>query len=212
MHSSESERLGGDQKTYFNWLASLRNDYSEIYVSIHYCDRGGIMESCAKKSGLSVVYGARPDDENALLRMRSIYDYFDYVTSNVLCSAILYAGFSGCRISISGPTQYTIEDSIFNNIALAFNPIDPMFVKRLKHTSTRTYAEQNYPEFCHESPKGSSRQVNLCRDLIGWDNQLTDHEIYDALRWGLFEQVGWSTRGVLRRTARLLMKSKQGRE
>jgi hypothetical protein len=162
------------------------------------------MERRARESGLNVVFGARPDDANALLRMRSIYDYFDYVTSNVLCSAILYAGFSGCKISISGPAQYTIEDSIFNDIALAYNAIDPMFVRRLSHTFTRTYAEQNYPEFCHESPKDSNCQVSVCRGLIGWDKRLSNDEIYDALRWAPLDQVGWAARGVLRRVRRYL--------
>ena len=162
------------------------------------------MERRAKESGLNVVLGARPDDANALIRMRNIYDYFDFATSNILCSAILYAGFSGCKISISGPYNNIIEDAIFADIKLNYDSIDKNFASRLSHTLTREYARRNYPLFCHESPKDSRCQVNVCRGLIGWDKRLNNDEIYDLLRWSPADQVEWAVRGVLRRVRRHL--------
>jgi hypothetical protein len=55
-----------------------------------------------KDAGFRVIVGGSLRDANSLLRSLSIFSQYEYVTSPKLGSHLIYAGLSGCKVSLYG--------------------------------------------------------------------------------------------------------------
>jgi hypothetical protein len=101
-----------DYTEYFMFAKSISKDFEHMTLSLHRNDY--TQENIALFSeikNLKIVSGGDPNDQNSLNRMASLFRSHEYATSNVVQSALVYAGYFGCKISISGPPSlnYTFE-------------------------------------------------------------------------------------------------------
>lgn len=201
-HSAESEKVTVDQGAYLDYLESLNNDFEAVYVSIYYLDMGGAMHRAALARRLRVIQGARPDDANSLVRMRSIIDSFKYVTSNVMGSHMLYALFGGCRFSYCGPI-YGYDESFFlgggNPHGLTTN-----YVQLALELQSEPYLRKRFGRFFVDNPRMGIEDLHFAEEAIGMRFIMAPHQIEDALGWGVAGQMRGYVSGARRRLARAI--------
>jgi hypothetical protein len=206
-HSAESEKVTVDQGRYMDYLESLKNDFEAVYVSIYYLDMGGAMHKAALARGLRVIQGARPDDANSLVRMRSILDSFSYVTSNVMGSHMLYALFAGCRFSFCGPI-YGYDD-----ICLVGNPHGHTtdYLQQGLYLQSEPYLRKRFGRFFVDNPHMGIEDLPFAEVAIGMRFIMTPDEIEDALGWSIAGQVRGYVSGARRRLARTISSTVSGK-
>jgi hypothetical protein len=200
-HSAEAELVSYDQAEYLDYLHSLKQDFESIYLSIYYLDMGGPLHKAANARGLRVLQGARPDDANSLLRVRSMLDSFTYVTSNVMGSHMLYSVFAGCNFSFSGP-MYGYDESVF----LANGNPHGHSSDRIRlalQLQSESYLRDKFPNFFVAHPRAGIQDASFARDAIGAEWLMNPQQVEDALGWNLRGQIDGYLAGALRRTSRL---------
>jgi len=201
-HSAEAENLSTDQKDYFDYLESLKKNFTEIYVSIYYLDLNKPMHSAASVRGLKVIQGANPSDANGLIRVRSILDSFKYVTSNVMGSHMLYALYAGCNFSFSGPF-YTYDESMF---LANGNPHKhtKQYIDEMISFASEKYVKGKFFKYFTSDPFFGIQDSEFAAEYIGEKYMLNTQEIKDALGWSVAGQITGYTKGAARRLIRLL--------
>jgi len=201
-HSAEVERLTDDQKEYLDFLASLKNDFDGIYVSIFHLDWGGKLCEAVKVRGLNVILGARPDDANSIIRIRSLLDAFDCVTTNNMGSHFVYALHANCKFSLSGPLFQYDEEIFFGN----GNPHNHSLakVKRLMEIQSESYLRSRFNRFFVDHPSDGTRDVPLGSSEIGFENTLDQNQIREAIGWTVSKQIRGYSRGCANRIVRFI--------
>ena len=202
-HDTEREKSGNHGEKYFKWLASIKKDFSHVYVSLHYCNIGGPMEKAALDNGLNVIQGARPDDANSMLRVRSLLDSFEYATTNILGSHILYAGFSGCKVSICGP-YFDAKEDILNNVDLEKDTLE--YVEKVVTLHSEIYARQKFTDFFKSHPKMGINNSEYFFNMMGCNHVMNNTEIIEALKWKRSDQIYGYFSGAKRRLTRSIKK------
>jgi hypothetical protein len=203
-HSGESEKLGKSHVDYLDYLESIKRDFSSIWVCIHYLDISLNVVNEIKSRGLFLIEGARPDDANSLRRMRAIFDSFEYVTSSVMGSHIVYSMYSGCKVSLCGPVYvFSESDVIFDKYRHAYGN---NFIRDWLYYSSKGYLNENFHFLFAENPRDGYQSDEYARIELGYYNKLSRREIVDALRWDISGQlIGYSS-GAIRRLSRALPK------
>jgi len=196
-HSAEAERLNSNQEDYLDYLESIKNSFDGIYVSIFYLDWDGSMHFEAKKRGLHVIQGSRPDDINSLIRMRAIFDSFSFVTSNTMGSHFMYALFAGCKFTFSGPWYYYDEDVLLAN----GNPhgYSSHAIRRSIEVQQFEYLKSRFENFFANSPSEGSFGQNLAAEEMGQRYRLSLHEITHLLGWTWLGQIQGYVGGGMRK-------------
>lgn len=199
-HSSEREKLNKSHIKYLNYLESIKNNYSNVSVCIHYLDLTQSIINEVKKRGMYLIEGARPDDANSLKRIRAIFDSFEFVTTNSIGSHVIYALFSGCKVSLCGPLyEFDESDLISNNKSMQNSK---KYIYDLLFYLSKKYLEKNFSFILVNNPDNGFSSENYARKEIGYLNKLSNKEVRDTLRWTPFGQAIGYTSGAIRRFSR----------
>ncbi len=201
-HSAEAEGLTTDQQDYFDYLESIKSDFDGVYVSIYYLDLNTSIHKAALARGLRVLQGAKPDDANALIRVRSILDGFKYVTSNVMGSHMLYALYAGCNFSFVGP-YYSYDESVFLTNG---NPhgYSKEYIDNSLFLQSEDYVRGRFSRFFAQHPSMGCQDADFAVDSIGERFVLHPREIKDVLGWSVAGQLTGYAKGATRRIVRTL--------
>ncbi len=201
-HSAEAEKVSSNASDYFDYLASIKKDFDGIYVSIYSLDWNGPIHSEALKRGLNVIKGANPSDANGLLRVRSILDSFLHVTSNVMGSHMLYALYSGCNFSFSGPF-YSYDKSFFlSNGNLHGHTMQ--YIEKILLLYGEVYVRSNFGKFFTNHPNLGISDLEFSKMAIGEAHILDDNQLLDVLGWTVVGQVSGYINGGARRIFRII--------
>jgi hypothetical protein len=96
-----------NEQNYIKKIAQLKSQFSLICVCISAeCCRQGKWASKFEHAGFPVLVGADVSDANALVRMATLFELFETVTSPRLGSHLVYAGLSGCKLALWGGDGY----------------------------------------------------------------------------------------------------------
>jgi hypothetical protein len=201
-HSAERERLTSEQAKYFDYLESLKPDFEEVFVSVHYLDIGSPLQDAAMARGLKIIPGARPDDANSLYRSRATLDSFEHVTSNVMGSHVLYALFADCKFSFGGPI-YEYDALVLMGID---NPIGHTaeYLDMSLYYYSEMYLRKRFGHFFVGNPREGLSDRQYAGQAIGEDFKMAPREVEDALGWGRIGQVKGYCKGAWRRLRRSL--------
>ena len=196
-HSAEAERVSSDAADYLDFLESIKKDFDGIYVSIYSLDWNGPIHSEALKRGLNVIKGANPSDVNGLLRVRSILDGFLHVTSNAMGSHMLYALYSGCNFSFSGPF-YSHDESVFLSNG---NPHGHtiQYIEKYMLLNGEFYVRSNFGKFFTNHPHLGISDLEFSKMAIGEARILDHNQLLDVLGWTFTGQIkGYASGGARR--------------
>lgn len=200
IHSDETLTINGNTIDYFDYIETQKKNFESIYISVYSSDFGGPMHKAALDRGFQILLGARPDDANSMLRMRSILDSFKYVTTNSIGSHFIYALYAGCKISFSGP-MYQMQKSERLGIARQFGYQDD-YADRAYWYASEVYLRQKFNKFFNENPRQGISDINYAVEEVGVKYMLSNAEIMDALGWTLGGQIKGYSKGALRRVSR----------
>jgi hypothetical protein len=186
-HSAEPEggELKVSQEDYFDYIESIKHDFEEIYISIHYLDLNTPMYYAALRRGFKVIQGANPFDSNGLVRVRSLLDRFKYVTSNTMGSHMLYSLYADCNFSFCGPFfSFPAEGSY----------------------SDEKYIRHRFPKFFLPHPRMGLKNMEFAVEAIGERFILKPDKIREALGWTMHKQINGYLSGGARKVHRYYKK------
>jgi hypothetical protein len=130
-------------------------------------------------SNLKIVKGGDPNDQDSITRLVDLYKSHEYATSNVLQSALIYAGFFGCKISISGPPalDYLIKVSAWLNILGKSEELNQKIADGFRKADENC----NFLKLPEHSLRESQHHIEWCSKLLGSDFKMSPDELRKAL-------------------------------
>jgi hypothetical protein len=208
MHSAEqspkstSHKLAKSLINYLDYLESMKQHFSSIWTSIYYLDYSAELLYEISRRGLFYIEGARPDDANSLRRVRTMMDTFEFVTSNSIGSHVIYAMFSGCKVSIGGPEVPVAEsDFELDNRERRYSK---KYIEDSIYYLSKEYLINKFPFILANNPINGFQSEEFAREEIGFYNRLTNEDIFNALQWSWVGQLKGYSQGGMRRIERVL--------
>lgn len=175
-----------DEEKYAEEISKLKEDFNHIVVCLHYsCVTNNLWIRAFQNHDIPWILGADSRDCNSLLRMSRIFRSFEYMTTNSIGSHVVYAAYSGCKVSIYGHyLEYTKKD--FENDS-AYRRL-PFLLEHNLFYSTREYVKRQYPFlFCH--PIDAENLRNWAGQELGVENKVSFEVLTNLLKWTFFNQM-----------------------
>lgn len=181
-----------------DYIKSIEADFSEVCFCLHSDDANDAeINSVLRENGIPFIAGASASDANSLYRMRCIFDYFDYVTTIVMGSHILYASFCGCKVSILDKYYFSYPEIAADQENTMNNIID--FKKRtLDLYNNKQKLIDQFPWLFVQHPVEAVPMLKWAEDEIGAENLLD--------RDRLLELLGWSRTAWIRAISRITVR------
>jgi len=174
---------------FIHYLISKKNEFSEIccclYANIDEFKNAKIIEIC-KENGINFVWGSRYDDMFSLIRMRAIFDYFDYMTTPSMGSHILYASFCGCKVFI--PDMYYMDSTNMQNLS-----------KREIVLLDKRNVKIWYPWLIQMNESDISSMTAWAEEEIGFNHLLSSELIKNVLGWSFYGKYNAFKRVISRK-------------
>ena len=169
---------------YASEIAAVRSHFDEIWACIHpSCAKNGLWIEEMKSAGCNIVQGASVGDRNALLRMKTLFSTFGYVTTNGWGSHIPYAMACGAMVSVHGTKPDRTLGQMLRDSTWAENPDA---AKRAVSPATKEKESQFLGQFrC--LPHLAKSNAALGRKLIGADHKVSRRKMRQLLA-NAFEQ------------------------
>ena len=168
---------------YLEYIKSISKYFSRIVFCVSRpCLDEDLWIKNLNKKGYDYVIGSDTTDLNSLVRMRKLFDSFEYMTSNRFGSHILYAALCGVKVSVAGPYYYFID---VNELAKTPNRDDQEFVNELEINLRDREIEvvtRKYPMF-FVAPKDATEQVEWAKKEIGYYNKIPYSQLAELLGW-----------------------------
>ncbi|HEX2861388.1 MAG TPA: hypothetical protein VHN79_07095 [Lacunisphaera sp.] len=171
---------------YADSIKALIGHFQKITVCIHpNCRRNGLWIKEFSVPNIEIVYGAETGDANALLRMRSLFAQFEFVTTNEWGSHVAYALAFGTRVSIAGqpiagdPALYARDLMWQNNAAMMATAFSPEVAAARRKFLERLYVPTT--EGCAD--------ITFGRWLVGADNRVSPDEMRGIMKVMVSSQV-----------------------
>lgn len=197
-HSAEAERFDVLHRDYLDYLASIRNEFEEVYVSVFALDRSEKLLAEITRRGLRVLDGANPSDRHSMRRTRRALEYFEHVSTNTMGSQVGYALAAGCRTSIWSPI-YRYDYGILANSA---HGLSRSYVERTAHVHSEEYLRMRFPELFDAPPTSGHLNPGLGSELLGVRYRLTPTQVMEAAGWTASAQFSGYLMGAARRSYR----------
>jgi hypothetical protein len=187
-HSMAYSGLANIGEDFLDYIFSIRNEFSEICFCLHADDVNNqeVIDSLQRRN-FEYVVGADASDSNALLRMRQIFDYYDFVTTTVMGSHVLYAAYSGCRVSLLKDYHCLYPYNTFdeNNIKVIPGCVD----RFLDMFNNYGKLESQFPWLLLSHPRSAIQRINWANKEIGEDNLLSKSELMEVLGWSAIAKI-----------------------
>ena len=184
------------ESDYVDFISEHAKHFEHVLICLsQQCiDRGFWVDSFARQ-GFCSIAGAGVDDKHALNRMTSLLMQFEVVTSNASGSHLLYAGYCGCAVSVSGPEHSIAKSDLINE---PFYQQHPDLVDLMIDRTTRRSLFHHSPHF-DQLPTTSTPCQDWANQTIGLPCKQSSADIADLLGWTLWERVRASTKQVIRK-------------
>ena len=180
------ELWGGNIETFdsiIKFIKSIDKDFTEISFCLHVDDSNDkIITNKLLENGINFIVGANPMDANSLYRIRIIFDYFDYVTTTIMGSHVLYSAFCGCKVSILREYIYKYEIKVVENNHYLKKIPNHMEIWKENYGSTAKLID-DYPWLFVSHPKEAIEMTDWANKEIGIDNLLAKEKLMELLGW-----------------------------
>jgi hypothetical protein len=165
---------------YLDYISNIKNKFGLVVVCLHHHDaQKSEWPDKLKKLNIHWITGACVDDSNSLYRMRSIFDSFEYMTTNTLGSHVPYAALSGCKVSIDGPFN-KLDPAIFDN--------DPWYNNKKELLDYKlNFHNENYGRLLYSHlyicPDDSCQSIDWASKELGEENKKNPKELIKIFGW-----------------------------
>lgn len=168
-HLTSHTKAAFAEADYVDYIDSIRDQFTQVVCCVSLtCWEAGGWGKAFQKIGIPCIRGAGINDINALYRMRSIFDGFEYMTTNSIGSHIAYASALGCKVSVAGPLMGLKREHVKNE---PFYQDHPHLLEAFSLESLAEGIRRQRPEVFVE-PRNACDNTEWGRERIGWDNRL----------------------------------------
>lgn len=183
-HTLMDAKMVFDEAGYVAYIKSISGHFSRVVFCISVaCFANGLWIENLDKHGFDYVVGAGMMDQNALLRMRKLFDTFEYMTSNNIGSHILYASFCGVKVSLAGEFFNPPVDMYKSQLQWMDEKEKKVRILRVE-MSQESFIRKKFPRFFSE-PQDAVTHVEWAKEEIGFYNHGPLEDLYRLL----FERV-----------------------
>jgi len=182
-HSMKLYSLPEIEGGFFEYIDSIKDDFTEVAFCIHADDLGNneFLVSLRQK-GFGFVVGAHASDANSLKRMRMIFDRYEYVTTTIMGSHVLYAAFCGCRVSLLERFHCAYSQQSFSGYSWIANV--PGYLERaLDCFNNKQKLVAQFPWLFVAHPKLAALMTDWAKKEIGLNHLLEKQVLLDILGW-----------------------------
>lgn len=170
------------EERYAQRMADIRSEFGGLAACVSQFDIDkGLWVKAFRKYDIPVVAGARLDDANALVRMKALFESFEYMTTNSLGSHVAYAAFSGCKVSFFGPWEGLQKQAMGND---SIYKRHPLLLERLCGLFAEENMRETFPTFFCE-PWRARPMRDWASDMLGAENQRPLEEFIDHFQWNM---------------------------
>ncbi len=176
-----------NEQMYIEEIHSVLKDfeYSAVCISPNDIEKNSWV-GAFKKIGLPIIEGAKMSDANALIRMRSLFNQFEFVTTNSIGSHVAYAAYAGAKVSFYGKYQHLDARSLEHDDLYKAHPEILDFV--VEHSSEVSVKERYGFLFC-EHPAHAVASVDSAADWLGCHNMKEPTKVAGLLNWWPHQQL-----------------------
>jgi hypothetical protein len=122
-HVTIQGTLSYPEDLYVDYVRSIADRFSLVVVCVsQQCAEKGIWVGSFERAGIPCLLGAGIQDANALLRMRAIFDTFEYVTTNSFGSHVAYGAAFWAKVSVAGPDYRRTQADLMQELYYQKNP------------------------------------------------------------------------------------------
>jgi hypothetical protein len=179
-HSMVTSRESWDEESYIKTISKLKYDFDEIIACVSpSCFKKNLWIKTFKKYNIPVLEGADMHDKNALIRMANIFKHFEYVTTNRIGGHVVYAAYSGCKVSIYGD-YVDLTEGEFDGDELYLN--HPHLIEDVMKALSFKSVKQKFT-FLVCDPKRATLNKKWAYDQLGHSNKISYLKLSVYLRW-----------------------------
>lgn len=172
-------------KSLLNHLNRLKERFETVAVSVHgECYRDGRLIGFLEENGFQWVRGADIHDLNSLIRMRTIFQSFEYVVSDCYGSHLSYAIYSGAKVLAVEPwDEYLFEDVIQQQPSFWKN--EPEFIHWLVKINSWNFVSKAIPHLDKDelSAEEASQQLLWAKGVLGDSYKCKPSELISEFNW-----------------------------
>ena len=167
-------------EAYANQIAKIAGDFDRVVACVHpACTSKGYWRPQFEAVGIECVEGADAFDLNGLVRIKTLLSQFEFVTTNMLGSHVVYAAATGARVSIFGEyAEYQLDDFASSE----FYNLHPHVLEPILHLHSEAYVKRTYPQFVCQPREGIANR-NWAAIEIGVNNQRSPAELSKLFGW-----------------------------
>ena len=179
-HSLDSDAISPSTERYVSEISSIVNRFSLVAAGVSaYCLDKGLWAPEFEKHGIQVVRGAAIGDGNALKRMRSLFDIFEYMTTDRYGSHVFYALYFGVKVSIWGTATPLFRQNVLTDGGWTAYPDA---VDELLSEQTERKAER-YLGPLRVDPWNGKQDIALGQSMLGHESKLRPEEMRRCFGW-----------------------------
>ncbi|MBF0185536.1 MAG: hypothetical protein HQM06_14280 [Magnetococcales bacterium] len=171
-----------DEREYLEYIRSIAHRFSRVVFCVNLsCVVNNMWIENIEKYGFDYVLGAGLMDLNALIRMRRIFDSFEYMTSNGIGSHVVYAGLCGVKVSLSGPLDY-FHPELFRNEPEWKDPQRRQRIAFAHANLQHDVLRAKWP-WLYVAPEQAEPCVPWARQETGYDNRVSFRALAEIFNW-----------------------------
>lgn len=189
---------------YVREVVAFRRKFDRVVACVHpSCFENGFWVDEFREHGIPVIRGADSRDANALLRMKTLFSKFDYVTTNGWGSHVAYALSCGAKLSIFG----TFPDFSAENY-MRCDQTWQNHERRLIEVSLGPVVSERdrFLAKFHRPPMEGVQDVEMGNWLIGQENKVSPYSMRSILRQAFGHSFVSRLRVLLEASRRSLLK------
>lgn len=96
-----------------NYLKELKKNFSFLVVCLHINEiNKKYFNKILNELEIPFIAGADPLDANSLDRMATLFSQFEFMTTDMIGSHVVYASYYGCKVSVFGPRRIVTEKEL----------------------------------------------------------------------------------------------------
>tara|TARA_B100000780_G_C21120499_1_gene453811 strand:+ start:1357 stop:2334 length:978 start_codon:yes stop_codon:yes gene_type:complete len=204
-HSALTSEEDWNEELYIKQILDLKDNFSEVIACISpSCVKKNIWSKTLKKYNIPFLIGADMHDKNALIRMANIFKHFEYVTTNRIGGHVVYAAYSGCKVSIYGD-YLDLTEGEFNGDELYIQ--HPHLIENVIKALSFESIKNRFP-FLICDPKHATCQKEWADNQLGECNKKSSLELSILLCWWPHQQIYYLALRFLAKLKRQLGASK----
>ena len=183
-HSGSQSSIEADEASYISKLLALKPFFSDIVACIHSsCVVNNYWIPSLEKSGIPWILGASAFDRNSLQKMRTIFQHFEYMTTNTIGSHIPYAAYCGCKVSIYDYHRFKLENHKKN----PWYQKNPDLLRKQYKISHEDVLSRRFPTL-FTNPTEAIFHQNWASQVLGEPHHQSSETIAQFLGWSLKKQ------------------------